>query len=275
MTEHEKDAEGEPRDEAEAEVEAPEQAKAEEQPKPARKAGAKRKAPEEKAEAAAPEAETAAKVKAAKPRELLGGASPQRPAITERPEAKAAEREPAPAGSIAGLIREALPDVAIEAYQGKTDIIVEVGRDDLPKMMPALKDDPRLNLTFLRCLFGVDFLDDGMDVVYQLASIEKGHEVTIKTRLPKDDLKVASATSVWNAANWHERETRDMFGIEFEGHPHLVPLLLPDDMTDHFPLRKDNPLEEITEWQGEQLVEVAVEDGGGEGETEEEQEPAS
>jgi NADH-quinone oxidoreductase subunit C len=77
----------------------------------------------------------------------------------------------------------------------------------------------------------------------------------VKTRLAKDDLRVASVASVWRAADWHERETRDMFGIDFQGHPHLVPLLLPEDMTDHYPLRKDNPLQGIEEWQGEILGE--------------------
>jgi NADH:ubiquinone oxidoreductase subunit C len=120
-------------------------------------------------------------------------------------------------------------------------------------VLPVLKDDPRLDLKFLRVLFGVDHADEGMDVVYLLLSLDKKHEVTVRTRLPKDDLRVASAASVWKAADWHERETRDMFGIVFEGHPHLVPLLLPEDMTDHFPLRKDNPLAEIEEWQGELL----------------------
>jgi NADH:ubiquinone oxidoreductase subunit C len=51
-----------------------------------------------------------------------------------------------------------------------------------------------------------------------------------------------------------------MFGINFEGHPDLRPLLLPEDMTDHFPLRKENPLQEIEEWQGENLREGAGED---------------
>jgi NADH:ubiquinone oxidoreductase subunit C len=49
-----------------------------------------------------------------------------------------------------------------------------------------------------------------------------------------------------------------MFGIVFEGHPNLVPLLLPDDMTDHHPLRKDNPLAQIEEWQGVRLGEDVV-----------------
>ena len=191
-------------------------------------------------------------------------AAPQRPARRERPaEAKAPVRQPPPPGSVADLIAQALPDVKLEAYQGLSNVIVEIGRDDIPKVMPVLKDDPRLDFTFLRCLFGVDLQEEGMEVVYQLLSLEQGHEVAVKARLPGDDLRVASVTSVWKGANWHERETRDMFGITFEGHPHLVPLLLPEDMTDHFPLRKDNPLAEIEEWQAELLGEAA-----GEGEEE-------
>lgn len=168
-----------------------------------------------------------------------------------------------PAGSIADILAEALPDVKLEAYQSVTDIIVEIAPEDVMSVMPVAKDDPRLDLKFLRCLFAVDLQDEGMDVVYQLMSLEKGHDVVIKARLPKDDLRVASVSSVWNAANWHERETRDMFGITFDDHPHLVPLLLPEDMTDHYPLRKDNPLSEIEEWQGDALPEEGY--GGSKG----------
>ena len=187
-------------------------------------------------------------------------AAPEQPAA-EKPKAKqpAEEEEEArprpPAGGIADLLAEALPDVKLEAYQGMTDVIVEVERDDILNVMSVAKDDPRLDFKFLRCLFGVDLEAEGLEVVYQLLSFEKGHEVVIKTRLPSDDAHVASVTSVWKAANWHERETRDMFGITFDDHPHLVPLLLPEDMTDHFPLRKDNPLSEIEEWQGDELPE--------------------
>ena len=139
------------------------------------------------------------------------GAKAERPA---RVEAKAPAKEPPPPGSIADLIAEALPDIKLEAYQGLSNVIVEIDRDNIPKAMPVLKDDPRLDLKFLRCLFGVDHLEEGMDVIYQLLSLDKGHEVTIKTRLPHDDPRVASVTSIWKGANWHERETRDMFGIE-------------------------------------------------------------
>jgi NADH-quinone oxidoreductase subunit C len=172
-------------------------------------------------------------------------AKPERPARAEKPEAKVEAKQAPPAGSIADAFKAAMPGVTFEAYQGLSDVIIEVQRDDISKVMPVAKDDARLDLKFLRCLFGVDHEADGFDVVYQLMSLEKAHHVTIKTRLPRDDAKVASVTPIWNAANWHERETRDMFGIDFVGHPHLLPLLLPEDMTDHYPLRKDNALVEV------------------------------
>jgi NADH-quinone oxidoreductase subunit C len=166
-------------------------------------------------------------------------------------------------GGIADAITTALPDVTLTAYQGMSDVIVEVAREDVPTVMPVLKDNPSLDLKFLSCLFAVDLEADGLEVIYQLASLTKHHKVVIKTKVPHDDPHVASVASVWNAANWHERETRDMFGITFDDHPHLVPLLLPDDMTDHFPLLKSNALAEIEEWQGDALPEEGY--GGSKG----------
>ena len=189
------------------------------------------------------------------PSEAAADAPESAPKAEQPAEEEADARPRPPAGSIADLLAEALPDVKLEAYQGVTDVIVEVERDDIMKIMTVAKDDPRLDLNFLRCLFGVDYEDEGLEVVYQLLSLEKGHDVVIKTRLSKDDAHVASVTSVWKAADWHERETRDMFGITFDDHPNLVPLLLPEDMTDHFPLLKENPLAEIEEWQGDALPE--------------------
>jgi NADH-quinone oxidoreductase subunit C len=218
---------------------------------------------QEQAEGAA-EGEPPDKAEGAPEGEQAGGDKAEQPAPTERKAAaKAPAREPPPPGGVADLLAEALPDVKLDAYQGLGGVIIEVERDDIPKVMPVAKDDPRLDFKFLRCVFGVDLQEEGLEVVYQLLSLQKGHEVTIKARVPQDDPRVASVTSVWKGANWHERETRDMFGITFDGHPHLVPLLLPEDMTDHFPLRKDNPLAEIEEWQG-----VRAGEGAGAGEEE-------
>jgi NADH-quinone oxidoreductase subunit C len=160
---------------------------------------------------------------------------------------------PPPPGTIADLFREVLPDVEFTATQGAGDVILIVARDDVPRVLRTAKDDSKLDLKFLRCLLGVDHMEGGLEVVYQLYSFTHKHGVTVKTRLPLNDARVASAASVWKGADWLERETAEMFGITFEGHPNPVPLLLPDDMTDHHPLRKDNPFAQMEEWQGLRL----------------------
>src|SRR3972149_2147719 len=162
----------------------------------------------------------------------------ERPERTRPGEAREAPRTPPPPGSIAELFAQALPGVS------------EGGRADLPRVMRTAKDDPRLDLQYLRCLSGVDHMEGGLEVIYHLYSYSQRHNVTIKTRLPLDDPRLASATLVWRGADWHEREAAEMFGITFDGHPNPVPLLLPEDMLDHHPLRKDNPLAPLEVWQG-------------------------
>jgi NADH-quinone oxidoreductase subunit C len=166
-------------------------------------------------------------------------------------ELKEAPIVPPPAGSVADLFVAVLPGVTFGATQGALDVILTIDRGDVLPVLRAAKDDPRLDFKYLRCLSGVDHMEAGLEVVYHLYSYSHKHNVTIKTRLPQDDPHVSSVTSIWRGADWHEREAGEMFGIFFEGHPNLVPLLLPEDMTDHHPLRKDNPLAEIEVWQGE------------------------
>jgi NADH:ubiquinone oxidoreductase subunit C len=166
-----------------------------------------------------------------------------------------------PPGSIADLFREVIPDVEFVASQGPVDVMLTVDRNDIPQVLRTAKDHPKLDLKYLRCLLGVDHEEAGLEVVYQLYSFTHGHGVTLKTRLPQEDPRVASAASIWKGADWLERETAEMFGIVFEGHPNPAPLLLPDDMTDHHPLRKDNPLAQVEEWQGMRLGAAAAKVG--------------
>jgi NADH-quinone oxidoreductase subunit C len=91
-------------------------------------------------------------------------------------------------------------------------------------------------------------MEQGLEVVYHLYSFKHAHNVTIKTLLPSDDPQVATVTTVWSGALWHERETHEMFGIVFQGHPDLRPLLLEEDMG-YYPLLKSHPLAEIEESQ--------------------------
>lgn len=205
-------------------------------------------------EAPPPAAEAATAAKPAAER-------PARPAKEAEP--KEAPRVAPPPGSIHEMLAAALPGIEMKAYMVPSvvgeSVAVDVRRDDLPAVMTAARDDARLDLKYMRSLSGVDWQDEGLEVVYHLWSFTNRHALTVKTRVTYDDPNVPSVTSLYPAADWHEREARDMFGINFEGHPNLVPLLLPEDMTDHFPLRKDNPLQEIEEWQGDNLR-----DGAGE-----------
>jgi len=199
---------------------------------------------------------------AAPPEKPAAKAAAPRPAKEAEP--KEVARVAPPAGSINELLAAAAPGVQMKAYMvpwspGES-VAVEVGRDDLTAVMTAARDDSRLDMDYLRCLSGVDWQEEGLEVVYHLWSFTRRHHLTVKTRVTYADPSVPSIAAIYPGAEWHEREARDMFGLHFEGHPNLVPLLLPDDMTDHFPLRKDNPLQEIEEWQG-----VNLREGAGEG----------
>jgi NADH-quinone oxidoreductase subunit C len=185
-----------------------------------------------------------------------------RPAKEAEP--KEAPRVAPPAGSINEALAAAVSGVQIKAAYAVPSTVgesvcVEVSRDDVPAVLTACRDDARLDLTYLRCLSGVDWQDEGLEVVYHLYSMEKKHGLTVKTRVTYADASVPSIAAIYPSADWHEREARDMFGIDFPGHWNLVPLLLPEDLTDHFPLRKENPLQEIEEWQGDNLREGAAE----------------
>jgi NADH-quinone oxidoreductase subunit C/D len=77
-------------------------------------------------------------------------------------------------------------------------------------------------------------------VVYHLLSFDRNEYVRIKVALANDRLSLPSITGLWPAANWYEREVWDMFGIVFDGHPHLKRLLMPESWVGH-PLRKEHP----------------------------------
>ncbi len=93
---------------------------------------------------------------------------------------------------------------------------------------------------FIESITGVDWIkEEQMEVVYDFSRYDFDLcRVVIRTRIPRAQPNLPSITSIYAGANWHERETHDFFGIKFEGHPHLVPLLLPED-ADFHPLLKD------------------------------------
>lgn len=93
---------------------------------------------------------------------------------------------------------------------------------------------------FIESITGVDWIKENqLEVVYDFSRYDFDLcRVVIRTRLDRTKPEVPTITEVYAGANWHERETHDFFGIKFIGHPHLIPLLLPED-ADFHPLLKD------------------------------------
>lgn len=107
----------------------------------------------------------------------------------------------------------------------------------VPDVMRFLKDDERTAFDSLTCLSGVDSLDR-IRVVYHLFSFTHRHSFVVKTEVSRRDPRVPSVALIWRGARWFEREAFDLVGVEFDGHPDLRRILLPDDWEGH-PLRKD------------------------------------
>ncbi|MFN2557178.1 MAG: NADH-quinone oxidoreductase subunit C [Nitriliruptorales bacterium] len=116
------------------------------------------------------------------------------------------------------------------------------------------RDDPRLDCDFFDCLFGVDERDKGFAIIANLYSTSQRHRVLLRHLSPggREQPVAPSLTSLYRGADWHEREAWDMFGIEFDGHPGLLPRLLCPENFEGWPLRKDFPLatREAKPWPG-------------------------
>ena len=124
----------------------------------------------------------------------------------------------------------------------RNEITHLIKKDSLIDICRFLKDDFELQLNFLSDVLGTDYFPQKprFEVVYHLYSIPKKHRLRLKIKI-EDGESVPSVTSIWSSADWAERETYDMFGIRFEGHPNLKRIYMPEDW-DGFPLRKDYPL---------------------------------
>ena len=140
---------------------------------------------------------------------------------------------------LAAQIRERFPDVLLA--RGEVTVIVD--RSELLDALTRLRDEPDLAFRFLSSLTATDHpgTEPRSWVVYELRSVDHAHRIRVKVGLPADDLHVASVTPMFPTADWHERETYDLFGIVFDDHPDLDRILMPDDWEGH-PLLKTEAL---------------------------------
>lgn len=114
-----------------------------------------------------------------------------------------------------------------------------------------LRECPRCNFGFFTFLTAVDMEEQGFEVVAHVYSATRMVSVNLKTMVSRDDGHVATLSDLWRGADWHERECWELFGVRFDGHPHLVKLLLPEPFEGR-PLRKEFLLmtREAKEWPG-------------------------
>lgn len=149
------------------------------------------------------------------------------------------------------LKAEEIPGIK-EFQDGPADAAVLVEPEHLPEILEFLKEDSQCLLDQLSLLSGTEY-EDRFETVYHLLSIGLKHDLVIKAHLNKEDPRVPSVANVHPTADWHERETYDLVGIHFDGHPDLRRIYLPEDWEGH-PLRRD--YEMPTEFNGLPLTDV-------------------
>lgn len=161
---------------------------------------------------------------------------------------------------IYNVLREKHGNGVVGAALDALDPSIEISPEAVVDVCLTLRDEPALRFDTLHCISGVDYLEAAdakaiseeqarpqsrMEVLYHLSSMFQRHRIVLRVRLPRwqDGVEgrlphMPSVTSVWPAADWHEREVYDLSGVQFDGHPRLERILCPDDWQGH-PLRKD------------------------------------
>ena len=136
--------------------------------------------------------------------------------------------------------RDAIEKIVVD----RGELTIHVKREKLFETAMKLRDTESLRFEMCLGVNGVHYPDDKgreLHVVYPLLSMTHNRRIRIEVSAPESDPHIPSLVEVWGGNNWHERETWDMFGIIFDGHPGLTRILMPDDWQGH-PQRKDYPL---------------------------------
>ena len=148
--------------------------------------------------------------------------------------------------ALAVLLPKVLKPCDVQVGAAMDEVVVTAKPEEVPSVCRTAKEDPRLDFDYLRCISVVDY-EERLEVVYHLFSLKKRHKMAVKTSVPSEEPHVPSVTSVWRAADWFEREGHDLFGVVFQGHPNLAPLLLYEGF-EGYPGRKSFPFHDYDEW---------------------------
>lgn len=133
------------------------------------------------------------------------------------------------------------PEKVVDVYQSSGDTFVRVEPVAITEVCKYLKEEQ--HFIYLADIFGTDRFtsEDRFEIVYNIVSLRDRIRLFVKAWLPEENPEVDTLTGIWESANWFERQTYDMFGIRFKGHPDHRRIFMPEDF-EYYPLRKEFPL---------------------------------
>lgn len=149
-----------------------------------------------------------------------------------------------PYGGWFDVVADVLDPLIDQVVIHRGEITFHVSRDNLLAAAKLMRDDPSLRFELCSGVSGVHYPGDKdreLHAVYHFTSMTHNRRIRVEVSVPDADPHLPSLCGVYPAVDWHERETFDMFGIVFDGHPALTRILMPDDWPGH-PQRKDYPL---------------------------------
>ena len=162
---------------------------------------------------------------------------------------------PLPAAEIVRGLQARFGEDLLAADDALDQAVVRVGPERYRDVITTLRDDEDFACDFIDFVSGVDRGEEGFDIVTQLYSTTRRHQVRVKLACDREDPVAPTISDLYPGANWHERETWELLGIRFDGHPQLVKLLLPEQF-EGYPLRKDFELmtRVAKPWPGEETT---------------------
>lgn len=145
------------------------------------------------------------------------------------------------------MVKAAAPEAKIVEHHGDQTIVID--NENVIDVLRGLRNDDATQFDMLVDITAIDWNTppNRFEVVYFLASTKHPERLRVKVGVREDNPHIPTAIEIWESANWYERETYDMYGIIFDGHPDLRRFYMPEDFMDKdgkplYPLRKDFPL---------------------------------
>ncbi len=140
-------------------------------------------------------------------------------------------------------VKEKFGESVEEISDFRDDLCITIKKDRIVNLGKFLKEDPDLQFIMCKDVTAIDWATrkKRFTAVYHIYSLQLNYTLRLKSNIDDDPPTIETVSSVWQSANWYERETWDMYGIKFLNHPDLRRMYMPEGF-EHHPLRKDFPL---------------------------------